>query len=347
MKTRRPLALKKVLKVNIGLGLLILVSSARVFFYCGGTLGSFSACGNLQKAPPFQFFDPVKVYLSEKMRSALPSPHSELVLGMTIGIDDLSKNPRFKDQLKRTGTIHVVVVSGFNMSLVAGYASKVFGSPYKKRNLFLTIVATFLYAAFTGFEPPVVRAWVMTTFMLIGKYSGRLLNSLRLLFVSYIVIVIINPLNFFSMSTYLSFLATLGLIIFSEPIQKILFKIATKKALFLEDFSSSLAAQITVWPLLSGVFGQVSLISLIVNALVLWTVPITTVVGMAALVFPGKLVALACLPFCDIFIRVVEFFSSFPLASINWKMPPFLLVFYYSAIAVFTIFATKRSGKSS
>ena len=162
------------LKNNAGFILLGALALIRVSSFCAPQGGIFSCIPEPQNSP-FAFFDPVKDSLASKARKSLPSPHSELVLGMTIGLDDLSKSPRFKDALKRTGTIHVVVVSGFNMSLVAGYALKIFGSPYKVRNLMLTLMSTFFYAAFTGFEPPVLRAWVMSSFMLVGKFSGRLL----------------------------------------------------------------------------------------------------------------------------------------------------------------------------
>ncbi|KKS63783.1 MAG: internalization-related competence protein ComEC/Rec2 protein [candidate division WWE3 bacterium GW2011_GWF1_42_51] len=213
----------RLLKQNFGFLLLMFLTATRVVFFCN-TRGGIFACVQSPEKGPFEFFEPIKQHLSERARKYLPSPHSELVLGMTIGVDDLSKSPRFKDALKRTGTIHVVVVSGFNMSLVAGYALKIFGSPYKVKNLLLTIITTFFYAAFTGFEPPVLRAWVMSSFMLVGKFSGRLLNSLRLLVVSYFGVLLINPGNFFSASTYLSFLATFGLIVFADPVESFITK---------------------------------------------------------------------------------------------------------------------------
>lgn len=333
------------LKTNAGLILLILAGAVRVLNYCAPQGGLFS-CTVKQERSPFEFFDPVKERLSAKARVYLPSPHSELVLGMTIGVDDLSMSPRFKNALKRTGTIHVVVVSGFNMSLVAGYALKLFGSPYKAKNLLLTLLSTLAYAAFTGFEPPVLRAWVMSAFMLVGKYSGRLLNTLRLLVVSYFVVLLINPGNFFSMSTYLSFLATFGLVVFADPVEKYLTNLFKNKTTIFSDFSASLAAQITVWPLISGVFGQVSLISLLVNALVLWTVPITTVLGIPALVLPGRLIWFLCFPFCDFFIRVVNYFSKFEVASVNWKMPLWSMAGYYVILLVLTFWIVRKKEKT-
>lgn len=330
-----------ILKYNLGLSLIIIAAMVRVLNYCAPQGGVFS-CNAKQERDPFKFFDPIKERLSAKARSFLPSPHSELILGMTIGVDDLSMSPRFKNALKRTGTIHVVVVSGFNMSLVAGYALKIFGSPYKIGNLLLTILSTLVYAAFTGFEPPVLRAWVMSSFMLVGKYSGRLLNTLRLLVVSYFVVLLINPGNFFSMSTYLSFLATLGLVVFADPIEKFFEKLFKKKTAIFSDFSSSLAAQITVWPLISGVFGQVSLISLLVNALVLWMVPITTILGIPALILPGGLIWLLCFPFCDFFVRVVNYFSRFEIASVAWKMPWWGMTGYYLMLLILVVWIVRK-----
>ncbi len=334
----------KLLKRNAGFLLLMLAAVIRVIYFCEPQGGIFSCVQSPEKGP-FEFFEPVKQHLSERARKFLPSPHSELVLGMTIGLDDLSKSPRFKDALKRTGTIHVVVVSGFNMSLVAGYALKLFGSPYKVKNLLLSIITTFVYAAFTGFEPPVLRAWVMTSFMLVGKFSGRLLNTLRLLVVSYFVVLLINPGNFFSASTYLSFLATFGLIVFADPVENFLLKLFKNKWSVMGDFSASFSAQIMVWPLISGMFGQVSLISLLVNALVLWTVPITTVLGIPALLIPIKLVWMVLFPFCDFFIRVVNFFSEFDLASVKWKMPLPVFVIYYAVFLILTVFVVRSKDK--
>ena len=321
------------------------LTATRVVFFCN-TRGGIFACVQSPEKGPFEFFEPIKQHLSERARKYLPSPHSELVLGMTIGVDDLSKSPRFKDALKRTGTIHVVVVSGFNMSLVAGYALKIFGSPYKVKNLLLTIITTFFYAAFTGFEPPVLRAWVMSSFMLVGKFSGRLLNSLRLLVVSYFGVLLINPGNFFSASTYLSFLATFGLIVFADPVESFITKLIKHKWSVMGDFSASFSAQLMVWPIISGMFGQVSLISLLVNALVLWTVPITTVLGIPALLLPGNLMWMILFPFCDFFIRVVNFFSGFNNASVAWKMPMPAFVIYYVLFFVLTVFIVRSKEKS-
>src|SRR3989338_6598523 len=60
----------------------------------------------------------VQTFIASQVRKVFPSPHSELLLGLTIGLNDLKKVSRFNDVLLATGTIHVVVVSGYNINLV-------------------------------------------------------------------------------------------------------------------------------------------------------------------------------------------------------------------------------------
>jgi competence protein ComEC len=116
---------------------------------------------------------------SQRVRQVLPSPHSELVLGMVLGVDDLSMVPKFKEALRTTGTIHVVVVSGFNISLVSSLVSRIIGQPYKVRNLIISLSSTLFYAVLSGFEPPVVRAWIMSGVIILGKHYGRKIDTLQ------------------------------------------------------------------------------------------------------------------------------------------------------------------------
>lgn len=273
--------------------------------------------------------------LEHKIFALLPSPHAELLVGMTIG-DDLFKNvPIFKQKLKDTGTIHVVVVSGFNISLVFGLVIKMLGSAYLKRNLLFAFCITFFYALISGFEPPVIRAWIMGSLIALGKYYGRKLPIVQVLVFSGLVLVLFNPSYFFSFSFQLSFLATLSLILFSEPISGAL---GGAKNLLLTDLSSTLAAQILVWPYISYQFKTVSLVSPLVNMLVLWTVPLATVIGglfiFAVIVSQSLSVLIAPIIFLplDYFVTLIDMFSKLEFASIDFTIRLPVLVFYYIVI---------------
>ncbi|MBU0768403.1 MAG: ComEC/Rec2 family competence protein, partial [Proteobacteria bacterium] len=63
--------------------------------------------------------------LLEFYKNAFPSPHSSLVAGVVIGSKEgISGN--FWESLKNSGTLHVVVASGMNVTLVAGFLMTLF-----------------------------------------------------------------------------------------------------------------------------------------------------------------------------------------------------------------------------
>jgi competence protein ComEC len=255
------------------------------------------------------------------------SPHSELLLGMLIGLDRLGEVPNFSENLRDTSTIHVVVVSGFNIALVFGLVTKILGSEYRLKNILIAQAVTLFYALLSGFEPPVVRALVMGSIVAWGKYSGRLIDGLRVLFFAAFVMVLISPAYLISASFQLSFAATLGLIVFSNTLSG---------GKIPEDLKSTLSAQLLVWPIISLYFGKVSMIGIIVNPLILWTVPAATVLGGVFLLlgfvspFLAKLFSIIIYPFLDVFYRLVTLFGGMKHISLDYKISiPIMAVYYF------------------
>lgn len=273
-----------------------------------------------------------------------PSPHSELLLGMTVGIDRLSDVPTFKQALKNTGTIHVVVVSGFNISLIFDSIIKLLGSRYKTRNLLIAQGLTFLYSLLSGFDPPVVRALVMGSIVSWGKYYGRGVNTLLVLITSGLLMLVFQPLYFFSLSFILSFMATLGLVLFSNYFSKMLSFINFP---LIEDFCAGFSAQLLVIPVLSYFFGTISFISIVVNTLILWTVPLTTIIGI---VFLGvsflneQISSLLTIPLyvlMNIFTESVMFFYNLGFGTLNYKINLFYMSGYYFLLFILWLFLNK------
>ena len=117
------------------------------------------------------FFSGLRLNISQNIASYLPSREATIVSGTVLGVDTIERD--FRDQLVKTGTIHVVVVSGQNLMIVAGVflaLGKYFG---RRRSLVLATAAVFVYAALTGFEPPVVRASLMVLASTLAIFFGR------------------------------------------------------------------------------------------------------------------------------------------------------------------------------
>src|SRR3989344_6991423 len=107
-------------------------------------------------------------------RRSLPEPHSSLIAGVTIG----SKSgipAEFWDKLRNSGTAHVVVASGMNVSLVAGFLINFFILFFKRRKaLVLALIGIWLYAVLSGFDAPIVRAAIMGSIAFLAQEMGRL-----------------------------------------------------------------------------------------------------------------------------------------------------------------------------
>jgi len=346
----------KVLKYYFPLIVIFVISSFRVYDSCFRSIKNEcmesreSFFANKDRFPGKQLAEFRKNAI-EATRRNFPSPHSELLIGMVIGADELGNMPRFKEALKTTGTIHVVVVSGFNVSLVANLVMGVLGSKYKMRNLLISQVFTFVYSVMTGFEPPVIRAWIMGGVVSLVKYYGRDIDGIRVLIFTALLMVIIWPYFLFSVSFQLSFLATLGLVVYGNLIVDVFKRIFKKETFFIEDLGTTISAQIFVLPLVSYYFGRVSIVSFIVNPLILWTVPIATVLGtfyiFVALLFPviSGFFSILIFPFLGIFVYAVNIFSKFDISSINLKFGLTPMLFYYILVVFLPIFLNKRKMK--
>lgn len=287
--------------------------------------------------------DKMRKTMSSSVRNYLPSPHSELLLGIVVGINDLTKVPAFNDMVRSTGTIHVVVVSGYNISLVFSLIIGILGTKYKFKNFFIAQILALIYSILSGFEPPVIRAWIMGLISSFGNYLGRRVNALDALILSALMMLAYNPTYFISLSFQLSFLATLGLVLYGDIFSTIL----KSKNIFIVDLSTTLSAQVFVWPLISHIFESVNIISPLVNSLILWTIPLATIVGSIFLVstFINHSIALLLSYFAvvplDLFIRLGLLFSKLPFNSVVFRPSANFIILYYLLTLFSPVFMKK------
>lgn len=289
----------------------------------------------------------IRVASHKRIKKHYPSPHSELLGGILLGVNDIKNTPTFNDVVRDVGTIHVIVVSGYNINLVFAGVYRIIGTKYKARNTLLAITATFIYAVISGFDPPVIRAWIMGSIVGLGAYYGRKVDVTQILWFSGIFIVAVSPAILFSLSFQLSFLATLGLICYADIVSK-MFNV--KNTIF-TDLSATLAAQLLVWPLIAYHFDRVSIISPLVNSFVLWLVPISTVMGGLYLAGTfisstlGSLISYVVMVPLDLFIRLCFYFSQFPYSNITFSPTRNFLLVYYACILLMPYAIKKRDER--
>lgn len=256
-------------KSNIFLIFLLVVVIIRWYFFGGYWL----------MEEDITLMQPVQEYLQTLCKNMMPEPQSSLLSGILIGQkQDLDSD--FKKALTNTSTIHIVVVSGQNLSMLAGFLlafAPFFG---RKKTILATIGVLTSYSVLTGLQLPVIRAACMSLFSLVGMLFNREVNSLKTLIFTLLIMLLINPTWMDSISFQLSFLATAGVMVLAPEIIKTDTRLPE---LFKQDLWVSLSAQAMTLPVIAINFHRVSMIGIVTNLLVLWTVPFIMIGGIAAL----------------------------------------------------------------
>lgn len=218
--------------------------------------------------------------LGASLRAALPMPESDLVSGMVIGSQGNADQALLKD-MNRTGTRHIVAVSGFNIALIGAVALELlflFGASRRWATL-LAIIVVVGYVALTGASASAVRAGIMGGIALFSLSRGIGTQSLHVLGVAASAMLMVTPSLFEDISFQLSFGAVLGIILLTPMFSQFLPRVLP--AFLREVMVVSLGVQLMVAPLGAFHFGTLALFSLVYNALIVPLVPLVTIGGLA------------------------------------------------------------------
>lgn len=264
----------------------------------------------------FNDFNP-KIFTSV-INSYLPEPHASLLNGIIFGIS-LKTSKVLYEELKMVGLLHIVVLSGMNITLLASIIAPLTSFLSKQLSLLLTILTIIIFIIFVGPKAPIIRAGFMGILTLVAVFYGRKYYALYGLFLSVVFIAIFWPKWLGTLSFQLSVGATLGIILFGQVKNKkiknfpdVLFQV------FWKEFKPSLAAQIFTAPLIFLYFKQLSLISPLANVLVAPVIGNLMIFGFLT-AFLGKInfylgliPAWVCYLFLSYIVWVVETLSKIP-----------------------------------
>lgn len=252
---------------------------------------------------------PNKLIFANVINSYLPEPHASLLNGILFGIS-LKTTPLFYQKLKMVGLLHIVVLSGINITILSSVISQITIFLGKQISILITILTIIIFIIFIGAEAPILRAGFMGIFTLVAVLLGRKSSSLWLLFLSLLPVSILHlfyPEKITFLSTLLSYGATLGIILFS-PYKKTQpknfydkIKIAINK-----ELQPSLAAQLFTAPIIFIYFKQISLVAPLSNLLTAPFIPPLMVFGFLTAIF-GKIHYPLGLPFSFICFSILEY----------------------------------------
>jgi competence protein ComEC len=283
-----------------------------------------------------------------------PSPEADLLSGILLGRDQ-GMSRELQNAFQVTGMTHIIAISGFNITILAGLFSNVFTRLLGHRSgAFAAVIAISCYTLMVGADAAVVRAAIIGTLGVLGSLFGRRQNGLNSLGLAVLAMLFFDPRILWDIGFQLSVAATLGLILYTQPMESWFVRTASKwiseeKAQawvgsISEIFLITLAAQLMTLPIMAYHFGEVSWLALIANPLVLPPQSLVMVLGglalLAGLAIPGLgvFMAMVALPFTRYTTRMVSLISQFPGAE--FRLPKFNVLWlgiFYALLFFLTV----------
>jgi competence protein ComEC len=284
--------------------------------------------------------------LEKIFNQTLPEPQASLLSGIVLGIQKTLAQD-FYQALQTTGTLHIVVASGMNISLVAGTLIESLSRfLQRKPAFFVSLVCILIYCIMAGLKPPIVRAGLMAALFYFSQLMGKETLGLWALTLVAALMLLIDPLLLFDVGCQLSFAATTGLLTLGSFFQSFLGKIRFLNFLAKET-GETLAAMVLTAPILIINFGHFNPLALIPNVLILWLIEYLMSLGLSISFFglffwplAQFLAWLAWLPLTYL-IQVINFFSRFSV--FDWQLEGFSWLFglgYY--LILFSLLSRRR-----
>lgn len=222
-----------------------------------------------------------KNHMLASFRKTLPYTESAFLSGITLGEREEFADD-FKEAMSKSGTTHLVALSGYNITILTTLFAGVLTSIISRKKAFwVTIIAVIAFVLMTGAESSVVRAAIMGIIAAIAPLLSRVYAPRNSIALAALGMALWNPnVLLYDLGFQLSFLALIGIVYLAPALLRV-FRFKNKGFLnWKENFLLTLSAQIMVTPLLVAAFGSVSATSLLSNILILEFIPFTMFLGL-------------------------------------------------------------------
>jgi competence protein ComEC len=283
------------------------------------------------------------------MYNALPEPLASFGLGLLVGQRNTLPQ-EVSDQLSAVGLTHIVAVSGYNLTIIMLAVAVMLKGRSKYQITLLSAILIIMFLLFTGFSASIVRAAIVSGLALLAAYYGRKFRPLMLILLAAALTAGWYPIYIWSdIGWYLSFLAFFGVLIIAPLVTVRIYKVKEPKLVALVVIET-ICAQIMALPLIMYIFGEVSLISLVANVLIVPLVPLAMLLSFVAalggmfvpslagwIAWPAKILLTYMLDLVNIMSRVPH-----ALAPSSLPLPKLIFVYLVVISAVFALWAKTR-----
>jgi competence protein ComEC len=260
---------------------------------------------------------------ADGVRNAIPEPEASLGVGYLVG-QSSSLPQTLSNQFKTVGLTHAVVASGYNLTILVAFASRLFVKKSKYLTVLMSGAMISAFMLITGFSPSMSRAGLVSGLSLLAWYYGRQIHPLVLLPFAAAITVLLRPAYIWGdIGWYLSFSAFVGIIILAPLLQHYFWGLSKKPHILRALFVDTIAAQAATAPIIIYAFHQYSPYALLANILILPLVPLamlfTFIAGVVGLIVPtyASVAGTPALAILHYSISAVNFIANLPNAKLE------------------------------
>ncbi len=284
--------------------------------------------------------------------SVVPDPEASLGLGFLIGVRSLLPDT-LVDQLSTVGLTHIVAVSGYNLTILVAASRRLLGRFSRFQSLMYSCVLIASFVMVTGWSPSILRAVVVSGVGLLAWYYNRSVNPWLLILYSSSLSAVLRPVYvWYDIGWFLSLTAFIGVLIIAPLLQHRIYK-QREPGLVAQTLLETSAAQMVTMPVIMYVFGELSLIALLSNLIVLPLIPLTMLstflTGMAYFL-SFKLAWILMWP-TYLLLAFVTNVTAF-LAQVKWALvtvkltTPQLMIIYMTMLATVFLYTHARKNQN-
>ncbi len=302
----------------------------------------------VQRPEPGDVARQVRDWFADAVRLAIVEPQASLGIGYIVG-QRRALPEELSQALQIAGLTHIVVASGYNLTILVRLARRLFEKISKYLSALCAGAMVVSFVAVTGASPSMTRAGLVAGLSLMAWYYGRKFHPLVLLPFAAMITVLINPSYMWGdLGWQLSFAAFAGVMIVAPLLQAYFFG-NKKPGTIRQILGETISAQLVTLPILVLAFAQFSNVAIIANLLVLPLVPLamllTFVAGVGALVVPSVawLIGQPAQWLLAYMTTVTEYLSKLPWAQSELEITAWHVAIAYTVLIAGCIYMWRKT----
>ena len=300
----------------------------------------------------------VKKSINDKINLLYKNQENSFLKSILIGESEELED-EIKENFRKSSLSHILAISGMHISYIVLALKFILEKTIKRKKLENNIIIIFLvfFSILTGLKPSCIRACTMYSFILLCENMYRKNNVKLSIILTFFILILFNPYNIFSVGLWLSFMGTIGIILFSDLFYKLSERIIKKHIndsfrknntikvilYIINIFVICFSAQILIFPIMIYVYNSFSLSFFISNFFSSFLIGPVLILGFLSIIISyifipiSNIISLFESNLIKLLIVISKICSKIPLSNIKVVTPNIMFLFLYYFIIILII----------